>query len=624
MTANHRDTYFMKTKRLLRPRWHRPCRLLLSIGVCITLFISIILIAWQEHLVDVDLPYNPVLQIRERPVPLQEEQELDWPPVLSAYLEPSSSYDSWYENPTSKDPKIKKPLPLRGTLRQALTRLDFPILNYTNPAGKDSICSKIPTLLPIDDFGTIILDPYLPWIHDLFLSHDGKFVNIVAQNRRRCHKGKNHLDEMKFWEGQVALFQPVAVKRINVENKKIQYRLSTHEEADPDGLETRFICRFKTIDHLRQKVVYSGETLSTYPFNYEFVNWRKMKKTMVEDSKDQTAFWLSPLMFHCPIPSEHQQEDLKLTNSPQLLLDIIPIRTPVRRNDRDGFFFHEGHGGPTSFDAMEWFGNSHVLPKLDDSGRWENLPVCSLKPPETREPQNSESRTMQIGPEENAYAISSNKPHRLVACTWTSALHQRRGNERRISDGKSRLREWIAFHLEAGFDHMYIFDNTGANATIFRLKNEVDPDLEERSDQEKFQIRDNLSSVTNLFPSSKVTRIDWPATICNNNRPAHDDPGERSSQYAAEAACRLRYGPYTDWMASMDPDEYFIPMGNNTSWKEILEIVDKTEGRKVLKFRSTRARPLLSRLVYDKFCKNCVNFFIRCNNSYFFHKFEFT
>jgi hypothetical protein len=50
-------------------------------------------------------------------------------------------------------------------------------------------------------------------------------------------------------------------------------------------------------------------------------------------------------------------------------------------------------------------------------------------------------------------------------------------------------------------------------------------------------------------------------------------------------------------MASMDPDEYFIPMGNHSSWKEILEKVDRDEGRKVLKFRSTRARPLLSTLV---------------------------
>jgi hypothetical protein len=57
-----------------------------------------------------------------------------------------------------------------------------------------------------------------------------------------------------------------------------------------------------------------------------------------------------------------------------------------------------------------------------------------------------------------------------------------------------------------------------------------------------------------------------------------------------------RYGPYTDWMASMDPDEYFIPMGNYSSWKQILDKVDRDEGRSVLKFRSTRARPLLSTL----------------------------
>ena len=140
-----------------------------------------------------------------------------------------------------------------------------------------------------------------------------------------------------------------------------------------------------------------------------------------------------------------------------------------------------------------------------------------------------------------------------------------------------------------------MFDNTDANATIFRLKDEVDPDLSNGT-SEADRIHDDLSSVTDLFPSSQVTRVNWPATICNNNRPAHNDPGERSSQYAAETACRTRYGPYTDWMASMDPDEYFVPMGSHSSWKEILDKVDG-EGRKVLKFRSTRARPLLSTLV---------------------------
>ena len=86
---------------------------------------------------------------------------------------------------------------------------------------------------------------------------------------------------------------------------------------------------------------------------------------------------------------------------------------------------------------------------------------------------------------------------------------------------------------------MYIFDNSGANQNIFRLKNEVDPDFGNATVPVDL-VKDDLSSVTGLFPASKVTRIEWPATICNNNRPAHDDPGERSSQYAAEAACRMR------------------------------------------------------------------------------------
>jgi hypothetical protein len=249
---------------------------------------------------------------------------------------------------------------------------------------------------------------------------------------------------------------------------------------------------------------------------------------MLEDGKEQSYFWLSPLMFNCPIPKPL----LVHATKSRLLLDVVPIRTPPRRNDRDGFFFHEGHGGPMSFNASKAYGDDYVVPDVKDSGRWENLPVCALKGPS----ENTVTETSNVKNDATP-SDSVKKPHRLVACTWTSALHQRRGNERRISDGKSRLREWITFHIEAGFDHMYIFDNTGANPEIFRLKNEADPDF---GNARVDRVKGDLSSVTDRFPASKVTRIDWPATICNNNRPAHDDPGERSSQYAAEAACRMR------------------------------------------------------------------------------------
>ena len=543
----------------------------------------------------------------------------DWPPVLTVYSEPDSSYDTWYESSSVNSSKKKKlPLPHRNVHEKDLTRQHFPKLTYKSDSKQqqDDICSKIPTLLPIDQFGTSILDPYLPWIHDLFLSDDGTNVNIVAQNRRRCHKGKAHKVDMDYWEGQVALFQPVAVKRVHQtdpnareggESENVQYRLSTHEEADKDGLETRFICRFKIIDSQQQTIQFSGETLSTYNFNYEFINWRKARPTMVETGKEFGLFWLSPLAFNCPVPAHLQNEVSSASGyAPRLSLDIIPIRTPVRRNDIDGYFFHKGHGGPMTFDANKMWGRDHILPPVEDSGRWENLPVC-------HKPQMNRRDVTAISDK----ATMKKKPHRLVACTWTSAIHQRRGNERRISDGKARLREWIAFNLEVGFDHIYVFDNTGANSTIFRLKNEVDHDFgsDGKGGKER-EVIDDLSSVTDLFPASKVTRIDWPATICNNNRPAHDDPGERSSQYAAEAACRARYGQSTDWMASMDPDEYFVPMGNYTSWKQILDKVDKEEGRSVLKFRSTRARPLLHTMVptYDEGAKECTHEMAKTHN----------
>ena len=78
-----------------------------------------------------------------------------------------------------------------------------------------------------------------------------------------------------------------------------------------------------------------------------------------------------------------------------------------------------------------------------------------------------------------------------------------------------------------GFDHIFVYDNSAANTNI------------------------TLKEVTDQFSSVQVTRVNWPCKICNNNRPAHNDPGERSSQYAAEASCRSRFGPKTDWMAFM-------------------------------------------------------------------------
>jgi hypothetical protein len=140
------------------------------------------------------------------------------------------------------------------------------------------------------------------------------------------------------------------------------------------------------------------------------------------------------------------------------------------------------------------------------------------------------------------------------------------------------LLEWLTYHLYvAKFDHIYVYDNSKALSDSTTLK-----------------------PVADLFPSDRVTLIDWPHRVCNNNQPANKNTGERSSQYAAETSCRLRYGPKTDWMAFFDTDEYFIPQ---TKWSDLKhwleEGVEKSKNADntfILSFFQTRAKPIAERM----------------------------
>jgi hypothetical protein len=147
----------------------------------------------------------------------------------------------------------------------------------------------------------------------------------------------------------------------------------------------------------------------------------------------------------------------------------------------------------------------------------------------------------------------------------------------RVSDSEARLAEWIHFHLMVGFDHVYVYDNSDTNATDTPLV-----------------------VVTQQFPSHQVTYHRWPCRLCNNNRPQHKNPGERSSQYAAEASCRERYGPLTDWMSFLDSDEYLVPMkkkkddnsSSSYTWHALLDEMDQKQ-IKILKLLSSRGKPRL-------------------------------
>ena len=465
--------------------------------------------------------------------------------VLKAYLEPVHVED-WG----------KKPLPVRNITSEQLTVIEYPRMTS---------CRRLPELFPIDDYPDA--DPFLPWIHDVFPTDDGKYIQFVAQNKRRCRTGTT-LEETEILEKmqpQVALFQHVPIKRTISENQT-RYKLTSHEEADSDGIATRFICKFHP----------SGqETLSVFNFHYDYAALRKKHRHTFsrEGTKDNKSIHTSQLVFQCPVPEDLveivRSGKSVVDDRATMFLTLVPIRTPPRYGAPDEFLppYYRNLGTVTSFNVTEEWDETHVLPLIEDSGRWENIPIClptwKAYPEVTAPPPPSVGETKLLAPKDVLNSPTNTKKHRLIASTWASMSYGTRGERFKVTDGGRRLDEWIRFHLIVGVDHIFIYDNSHGVSS--------------------------LKPITDQFPD-EVTRIPWPATICNNNRSFADSPGERSSQYAAESSWRLRFGPHTDWIASMDVDEYIIPVGEFSSLKPFLDSLDKN-GTKIVSFGSWRAWP---------------------------------
>ena len=482
---------------------------------------------------------------------------------------------------------LQEGIPNDATSTSIMTKLTFPHLGIASCSERRN--TIIIPKLPIDEYPNI--DPYIPWIHDYHINYPiASEVRFIAQNKRRCHTGIKMETQMKYWEPQMALFQSISIQEEeSMDSPQKQYRLASMNNATYK--ETRFLCHFH--GSLHQDFI-NVTTLSTYFFNYEYVAWRKGSNylPMYKDSgRDVSNFLLSQLLFQCPIPPVVRDILLSHTLSgtaPLFYVDIIPIRTPPRYTELP--MVTMDMVGPKLYKSLvqdkKWLdvvnaynaNNNKVVPEIERSGRYANLPLCGPLSTVDTESQSQFTDT-----------TLTDKQYHLVACTWTSASYNRRGDKTVIDDATSRLLEWIVFHRLVGIDHIYIYDNTqiipGGNATS------------------------PLQEICQQFPGY-ITYISWPASVCNNNRPNHKNPGERSSQYAAEASCRSRFGDFTDWMTFIDTDEYIVPMmkqpqervtasngilhpPNLTTWHEVLqEMEDK--GYHILKMPSSRGRPRIT------------------------------
>jgi len=304
--------------------------------------------------------------------------------VLTAYLEPPETI---IQIETDDSGHIL----IRNTSASILRSVTFPNTNN---------CLTLMQDFPIDNFP--LEDPYLPWIHDYFPSLDAKYIQFVAQNKRKCNTGVDH--HVKFWLPQLSLYQKIPiVEEITVQptrfgsatSETTKYRLaSSFKEATHNA--TRFQCRFH-----HGKITIT--TLSVFPFDYEFITWRKGKRSMFNtNGQDRDLFWLSQLLFACPLPKEFQsllslssETSISTTTDsnkahyeqPALYVDLIPIRTPARNN----YILTREQTGMKSFETNEQknltkvFGSRYIIPPMNDAGRWQNLPICRRRRQQLRD-----------------------------------------------------------------------------------------------------------------------------------------------------------------------------------------------------------------------------------------------
>jgi hypothetical protein len=439
--------------------------------------------------------------------------------VLKAYVEPTN-VEEWEV----------KPLPRRSKAQKSLLNvIEYPQLNR---------CSLLPEQWPVNDDDAVErnsqtghrrgnpvdADPFLPWIHDAFPTDDGHYVQFVAQNRRRCHTGVRERHVMDRMQPQAALFQHVSVKRVNNNGTaaaagtttSTRYKVVPYEQADADGITTRFICRFKqSLKGGPLPAPRQAETLAIHNFDYDWTGFRKRyKAAFLKDDGGIKSIHTTQLLFRCPVPHEWQHSvrngSTVINDYATLFVDVIPIRTPPRYGTTNRYlapWFAEfniqssASSADDKFDFATEIGNDHVLPAIEDSGRWENVPIClpslmayegqkaaDLPPP----PPNSPYDTVRDSTAMASVPLQSQvQKHRLVSCIWASSGYATRGERFSINDGQRRLMEWLHHNINIGFDHFYLYDN---------------------SDAFDGNTNNNLKGIADLFPDH-VTYINWPSKV---------------------------------------------------------------------------------------------------------------
>ena len=143
------------------------------------------------------------------------------------------------------------------------------------------------------------------------------------------------------------------------------------------------------------------------------------------------------------MPESLQEQVLRLgstvvTDFASQFVDLVAIRTPPRYDPPTPRLWSDQNSWRPK---VEW-GENHLLPRIQDSGRWENIPIC--KPTRMTYPDEGpigQDDKAAIEAHDSAVAeLAQNNKKKKTGCSCMDEFSfQMRGGKTAVSDGHQKL-----------------------------------------------------------------------------------------------------------------------------------------------------------------------------------------
>lgn len=313
--------------------------------------------AWKQHLEKLAREQDERQRLREQVVPVQshssDHKDLEQPDI-EEMIRPELIRERKDGTNMSKSTSIQSKPAMTAFVSSkifdnsldagSLTEIGFPTISSCSNF-RESVENKV------------LEDPFLPKLISVVALSDGSHIQIAAQNSIQC-RNETDASTIKRMHLQAALFQPVSVKRTEIDGET-KYQVISNQDENQNVVSTRFLCRFEPTGQ---------ETLSSFS---------QQNDTNEISESDANLF------FQCPVPNDLipslKQKIKDHSEQPDFTLTLVPFRTPPYAQSQEDAMppcYLKPENEDSSKLRRQLKSEADFLPKISDAARWENVPIC--------------------------------------------------------------------------------------------------------------------------------------------------------------------------------------------------------------------------------------------------------